>query len=81
MVTKNIAITEEAYGLLARHKHPDESFSEVIKEHFKKKRHLLDYAGAWADMPEKEWKALQKAMGESRKGLNQSFKRRSEALR
>ena len=40
MATKNIAITEDAYELLVRSKLPGHSFSEVIREHFKKNKKL-----------------------------------------
>ena len=80
MVTKNIAITEKAYTLLARHKRQGESFSEVIVEHFQKKKHLFDYAGIWADMPEEEWKQFEQGVQQARKGLNESMKKRIARL-
>ena len=76
MVTKNISITEEAYNLMKRHKRHGESFSEVIREHFKKKNSILDYAGIWADVPEKEWKEFEQRVVGARKGLSQSIKRK-----
>lgn len=81
MASKNIAITEDAYKLLVRHKRPDESFSEVIREHFKKGKKLTDYAGVWANMPEKKWKEFEADVVEARKGLDLSLKRRMEALK
>lgn len=81
MATKNIAITEDAYELLVRNKHPNESFSDVIRDHFKKKKHLLDYGGVWEEMPEKDWELMEKNIREARKGLNASSKKRVEALR
>lgn len=81
MVTKNIAITEDSYELLVRHKLPDESFSDVIREHFKKKKKLTDYAGIWADMPEKRWEEFESAVEEARKGLSASLRKRIEALK
>ena len=80
MATKNISITEDAYELLVRHKRPEESFSEVIREHFKKGKKLTDYAGIWADMPEEEWEAIEKGVKEARKGLNKGFAKRIGAL-
>ena len=80
MATKNIAITEEAYNLMLRHKRPNESFTELIKERFKKGKKLTDYAGIWADIPEKEWREFEQHVKEARKGLNRSLKKRIEAL-
>ena len=79
-MTKNIAIADDTYKLLLRHKRPDESFSEVIRERFKK-RDIADFAGLWADMPEGEWKELEANVRKARKGLNASLKRRIEALK
>lgn len=81
MVTKNIAITEDAYELLVRNKRPEESFSEVIRAHFKKEKKLTDYAGIWADIPENEWKAIEKGVKDARKGLNKGFAKRIAALK
>ncbi len=73
MVIKNIAITEEAYSLLLRHKRPHESFSEVIKGHFKKKKHLADYAGIWANIHERRWKNFEKNIEAAKKGMHRGF--------
>lgn len=81
MATKNIAITEDAYELLVRNKHPGESFSEVIREHFKKTKTLSDYAGVWADIPEDKWKAFEKAVESARKGIDSSMRKRIGELR
>ena len=81
MATKNIAITEDAYELLARNKLPSHSFSDVIKEHFTKKKKLTDYAGIWADMPEEEWEAIEKGVKEAREGLNKGMAKRIAALK
>jgi predicted CopG family antitoxin len=79
-MTKNIAIADDAYRLLLRHKRPDESFSEVIREQFRK-RDITEFAGLWADVPEKEWKEFDANVRRARKGMNASFKRRVEALK
>lgn len=78
MATKNIAITEDAYELLTRYKGADESFSEVIREHFTKKAHLLDFAGAWTDMSSDEWKKFEDNVNSVRINMNKSFKRRTK---
>lgn len=81
MATKNIAITEDAYDLLVRHKLSEQSFSEVIRERFKKGKKLTDYAGIWSDMPQKEWEAIERGVKEARKGLNKGFARRIASLK
>ena len=80
MTTKNISITEDAYNLLARHKRLNESFSEVIREHFTKKKHLLDFAGAWSDMSKEEWREFEENVKSVRTSMNASFKRRIKRL-
>jgi predicted CopG family antitoxin len=74
-MTKNIAIADDAYLLLARHKRPDESFSEVIRERFGKRK-LTDFAGIWADVPESEWKEFEAHVENARKGLSTSLQKR-----
>lgn len=78
MTTKNIAITQDAYELLTRNKRAGESFSQVIREHFKKKKHLMDYAGIWADISSSDWDGIANKISNARKELSNSIKRRIE---
>jgi len=39
---------------LARNKLPAESFSQVIRRSFDKKKSIMDLCGAWADMSEED---------------------------
>ena len=66
MATKNIAITEDAYDLLRRYKRPGESFSEVIRNFFGKKRRLSSYCGIWENMPEAAWAELEGNLNKAR---------------
>jgi len=45
---KTIKVSEEAYEILASHKRPEESFTEVIKRVLGgRKKSIMDYWGAW----------------------------------
>ncbi|HLC97947.1 MAG TPA: antitoxin VapB family protein [Candidatus Nanoarchaeia archaeon] len=81
MTTKNIAITEKAYELLVRHKNPSESFSGVIIEHFTKKKHFLDYAGAWSEMPRETIHDITKQVTRAHQGLDVSLRKRIGVLK
>lgn len=80
MVSKNISITEEAYNILARRKKFGESFSEVIIDNFKGRKNLLEFAGAWSEMPEKDFREIKKNIKEVRKRLNKSFRKKIKGL-
>ena len=54
METKTIALDREAYELLKNQKAEGESFSDVVKRIARKRRSILDFAGAWKDVPTKE---------------------------
>ena len=43
MAVKTITIDIEAYGLLSRHKGDGESFSQVIKKHFRRQPTVADF--------------------------------------
>lgn len=54
MGAKTIALDPEAYALLKAQRKRDESFSDLVKRHFRPTRHLADFAGAWSDLSTKE---------------------------
>lgn len=45
MTTKTITIMNDAYKILLRNKHRDESFSDVIRRTLTKKRNIMEFAG------------------------------------
>jgi len=60
MGTKTISIMDDVYELLARQKKPDESFSEEIRRLVPKKGNIMDCAGLWAHMSDKESEEMKK---------------------
>lgn len=66
MGTKTITIMDDAYELLARNKRKDESFSDVVRREFSKKGSILDLAGAWSDLSDKDAEEMEKSIKKSR---------------
>src|SRR3989344_5305550 len=52
MGTKTISIMDDVYKLLLRNKMRSESFSDVIRRNLKKKRDIMEFAGAWKNINE-----------------------------
>jgi predicted CopG family antitoxin len=57
MASRTIALSQDAYDLLARQKKRGESFSDVVRR-LAGKRSPMVFVGAWADIPEKEIRAM-----------------------
>ena len=57
---------DDAYELLSRNKRKDESFSDVVRREFSKKGSILDLAGAWSDLSDKDAMEMEKAIKKSR---------------
>ena len=66
MGTKTISIMDDVYGMLKVLKAPDESFSDEIRRLAKTKGSLMEFAGAWSDLPE-ETARLMKARIKNRR--------------
>lgn len=73
MATKTITIMDDAYTLLLRNKMNSESFSDVIRRFFSRKKSILEFAGAWDDMSEKEAEELKENIKKVRINLNKSI--------
>lgn len=54
MGTKTISIMDDVYELLVRNKKSNESFSEEIRRIVPKKGNIMECAGLWAHMSDKE---------------------------
>ncbi len=60
MGAKIIALDPEAYALLKAQRKRVESFSDLVKRHFRPSCRLADFAGAWSDLSAKERAELRK---------------------
>lgn len=67
MGTKTISIMDDAYDLLIGMKMPGESFSDEIRRLTKTKSSVMDFAGAWKDISDKEAEKMKKTITEMRK--------------
>ncbi len=77
MATKTVALDTEAYDLLKRQKHPDESFSDAVKRLARPRRPITSFGGMWKDMTPKERRELDRAYSDLREG----DRRRAERIR
>ncbi len=51
MAVKTVTLTEDAYVALAGLKRGGESFSDVVRRLARGNKSLLEFAGAWKDVP------------------------------
>lgn len=77
MASHTVALDGEAYASLKAQKRAGESFSDVVKRISKPRQSILEFAGAWKDLPAKDWHALQ----ESYRRTRDADRRRTEKLR
>ena len=77
MESKTIAVDREAYALLKSHKKQGESFSDLVKRHFRPTRKLSEFVGAWSDLSSKQRADLDR---ERRQG-READRRRAERIR
>ena len=68
MGTKTITLMDDAYKRLKTLKGPEESFSDIVRRLTSEKGSILEFAGAWKDMSEKEAEELKKKILDGRKG-------------
>lgn len=75
MASKNVALAEDAYRLLASHKKPGESFSDVVRR-LASKRSPLDFIGAWSDIPDKDIDAMKRDIKEWKRSSDAKLERK-----
>ena len=75
-MVKNISITEDVYNMLVRNKLRSESFSKALVRILSKKKNILEFAGVWADMDEKEASELKENISNLRKEFNKDLMKR-----
>ena len=80
MGTKTISIMDDVYELLVRSKKPNESFSEELRRLVPKKGNIMECAGLWAHMNDKEAEDMKKSIKQLRKNSSKSLLRRIEGL-
>lgn len=66
MGTKTISVMDDAYALLRSEKKSGESFSDVIRKNFARKRSIMEFAGAWKGLGDKEVARVKVAVAELR---------------
>lgn len=59
MPVKTVNLSADAYEALASLKREGESFSQVVRRLTKKNRSLLEFAGAWKDVPAETMKEFE----------------------
>ena len=59
MTVKTVTLSADAYEALAALKKEGESFSDVVRRLTKKNRSLLEFAGAWKNVPAETMKEIE----------------------
>ena len=68
----------DVYELLARNKRKDESFSEELRRIVPKKGNIMECAGLWADMSDKEAEDMKKTVDDFGKRFTKSLLKRTK---
>lgn len=80
MGTKTITIMDDVYERLVSNKRKDESFSEELRRIVPKKGNIMECAGLWADMSDKDAEDMKKAIKQLRRDSTKSLLRRVQNL-
>lgn len=79
-MAKTIAIANDVYEMLSKEKVKGESFSEVIRRLAKRRRSLLEFAGAWADIPDEEFRKMEAAWRWANQPLEEALGQRRKRV-
>ena len=83
MKFKTLTIKEAVYKDLLKTKGEKESFSDLFGRLIKETRskpNLMKFAGAWANLSEKEFEKIKKAIKELRESADKNFEERMKRL-
>lgn len=67
---------DDVYDTLVALKSPDESFSDELRRLAKAKGSVMDFAGAWADVPEVVAEKMKARISERRSGRLEHLRKR-----
>jgi len=76
MGTKTISIMDDAYNILLRKKQKEESFSDVIRRIAGNKKDIMNFAGAWKDLSDKDTEVIKKTIMDLRKNSTLELKKK-----
>ena len=80
MGTKTISIMEDVYELLSKNKKPNESFSQELRRLVPKKGNIMECAGLWAHMSDKEAEDMKKYIEDFSKKFTKSLIKRTRKI-
>lgn len=80
MGTKTISIMDDVYELLIRNKKSGESFSDEIRRLVPRKGSIMECAGLWAHMSDKEAEDMKKNIADFGKKFTKSLLKRTSSI-
>jgi predicted CopG family antitoxin len=79
-MARNIAVAQDVYEMLSREKKEGESFSEVIRRIVGKRKSVLEFAGAWKDIPDGKYREMEAAWRWANQPLEEALGRRRRRI-
>src|SRR4030067_1053817 len=74
-MARNIAVADDVYEMRSKEKRDGESFSDVIRRLARRRRSILEFAGAWADIPDEEFREMEAAWAWANQPLEEALRR------